>query len=117
MQNLIKFRLCCIATQQNLHCFVNTLPEAIILRMSSCTHIEFGIQFPHKRLPEFATKSWVPIRGNKFRNAMKFLTIVNKEISSFFCCYFFMTRDEMSHFRQVANQNQNSSEIVFGTFG
>jgi hypothetical protein len=43
----------------------------------------------------------------------KFVTIMYKEISSSFCNDLFMTRVEICHFRQVANKNQNSGEIVF----
>jgi hypothetical protein len=52
-----------------------------------------------------------------FMDTMKFVTVVDKENNGFFCYYFFMASDEMSHFSQVANQKQNCNEIVFGTFG
>ena len=85
--------------------------------MSSRAHIELIIQFPHKWLPKFANKSWIHVRYNDFGNTMKFVNIIYKEINgSFFYIYFFVTRDEISYFGQVKNKNQNSSEIVFGTF-
>ncbi len=62
-------------------------------------------------------ESGIHVRYNDFRNTMKFVTIVNKKIISIFCCYHFMTRDQMSHFRQVANKNQNSSDFFLELLG
>ena len=46
-----------VTTQSYLHCLINRFNKAIELRMSCRTRNEFGIQFPHQRLPNFANKA------------------------------------------------------------
>jgi hypothetical protein len=69
-----------VATQRYLHCLINTLNKDInLIRMSSRTHNEFSIQFPHKRLPNFANKTGLSVRQNDLWNNMKSISIINIE--------------------------------------
>ena len=80
---------------------INPFGKAISLRMSSRTHIELGIQFLLKRFPKFTNKAGISFWNNDFRNALKYTTIVNKDIYRFFIGdLFFMTRDKVSHFKE-----------------
>ncbi len=57
-----------------------------VLRMSSRTHNEFGIQFPRKRLPilgKNANKAGLSIKHNDLWNTIKSIIMINKEIHCF----------------------------------
>ncbi len=88
IRNPFKSRIKCIVKQQDLHCFTDTFNKDIGLRMSSRTHIKLGIQFPRGWLLKFTNKSGIHVRYNYFRNTIKFVAIVNKEVGSFFRCDF-----------------------------
>jgi hypothetical protein len=47
--------------------------------MSSRTHNEFGIQFTHKRLPNFADKAELSVRHNDLWNTTKSIPMANKD--------------------------------------
>ena len=98
MRNPIKSRIIYITTQQHLHRSINPFVKAINLRMYSRANIELGIQFPHKRLPNFTNKAGISIGDNDFRNAMKSVAIVNKKMCYLFGIDFFVTWSKMSHF-------------------
>ncbi len=66
-----------------LHCLVNPFIKAIDLRISSRTHNEFGIQFPHYRLPNCSIKAGLLFRNNVLWNIMKSITLVNKDNHGF----------------------------------
>ena len=72
-----------VTTQSCLHCLIKTFNKAINLKMSSHTLNEFGIQFPHKRLPNFAEKAGFSFRYNYLWNTMKPITMVNKDNHGF----------------------------------
>ena len=61
-----------------LHSRVHTFNKAVNLRMSSRTLNEFGIQFPRKRLPNFANKAGLSFRHNDVWNTMKSIIVVTK---------------------------------------
>jgi hypothetical protein len=51
--------------------------------MSGRTLDEFGIQFPRKRLPNFANKAGLSFRHNALWNTMKSINVVNKDNHGF----------------------------------
>jgi hypothetical protein len=75
--------------------------------MSSRTRNEFGIQFSHKRLPNFASKTGLSVKRNSLCNTMKPITMIIKESH-------YLISGDFSHFeRKCAMTNgKQESKIV-----
>ena len=68
-----------VAIQYSLYLLIHIFNKSINLRMSSSAHNEFGIQFLHKRLPNFDNEAGLSVRYNDLWNTTKSIKVVNKK--------------------------------------
>ncbi len=107
MRYLIKEKSSRLVTMHRyLHCLINAFNKAINLRMSSRTIDEFDIQFPYKRLPNFANKAGLSFRHNELWNTMKSIIAVNKG------SHCFVSVDFLCHEQKCAISDGKQESII-----
>ena len=87
-----------------MQCFIDTCNKAINLRMSSRTHIEFGIQFPQKYCP--ICQQGMVISQLKWLMEQHEVDINDQWRESLLCKrWFLMIRKKVCHFRWQTSIN------------